>query len=143
MLEAILPILSTMGYLGIIFGLLVLINTICGVIKNTSEGQQFSWKVFFKGIFKAAIFYGCSVLLSVAFTMLPEVNNMITNISGVQLIAQEILDTLSNVAVFTVVIGVIIAQGKSALEGLTQLLSVKVTNNLRGAGPDQSDEKRD
>ena len=143
MFEVLLPVLSIMGYLGIILGLLVLINTVCGVIKNTSAGQAFSWKIFFKGILKAVVFYVCTVLLSVAFTMLPEVNTMITENAGVELFAQETLTTLSNVAVFAIVVGAVVAQGKSALEGVTELLSVKVAGQIKAAAADKDNEGRD
>ena len=126
MLELILPVLSIMGYLGIILGILVLINTVCGIIKNTSVGQPFSWKILFKGLLKALVFYGCSVLLSIAFVMLPEVNMMITENIGVPLFSQETLTTLSDAAVFAVVVTSVVAQGKSALEGVTELVGVKV-----------------
>ena len=126
MLELILPVLSIMGYLGIILGILVLINTVCGIIKNTSAGQPFSWKILFKGLLKALVFYGCSVLLSIAFVMLPEVNMMITENIGVPLFSQETLTTLSDAAVFAVVVASVVAQGKSALEGVTELVGVKV-----------------
>ena len=127
MLEAILSTLSIMGYLGIILGILVLINTVCGIIKNTSEGQKFSWKILGKGLLKAFIFYGCSALLGVAFTMLPLVNDMIAKMTGLELFAPDVLTVLSSVAVFTVVVAAVIAQGKTALEGITELLKVKIS----------------
>jgi hypothetical protein len=115
-----------MGYLGIILGILVLINTVCGIIKNTNEGQKFSWKILGKGLLKALVFYICSTLLGIAFTMLPEINTMIQQVTGVQLFAQDTLNTLSSVAVFAVVVAAVIAQGRSALEGVTELLAVKI-----------------
>ena len=129
-----------MGYLGIILGILVLINTICGVIKNTSEGQEFSWKVLGKGLLKALIFYICSALLGVAFTMMPSVNTMITDVTGAQLFSPETLNTLSSVAVFTVVVAAIVAQGKKALEGIIELLEVKVSGELITWEVDDSEE---
>ena len=126
MWEAVLATLSVMGWLGIILGILVFINTVCGVIKNTSEGQQFNIKILLKGIVKALVFYICSALLGVAFTILPGVNDMITDTTGVQLIAQDTLNTLSSVAVFTVIVAAVIAQGKKALSGVVELLDVKI-----------------
>ena len=129
MYNAIMSTLEIVGWLGIILLMLVLINTVCGVVFNTAkEGQEFSFKVLFKGLFKAFIFYGCAALLSIAFTMLPFVNEMITNVYGVQLIANDTLNTLSTVAVLSVVVYAIVVQGKKALEGITQLLTVKVNN---------------
>ena len=129
MYEAIISTLKIVGWLGIILGILVLINTVCGVIFNINKnGQEFSWKVLFKGLLKALVFYGCSAALSIAFTMLPYVNEMITNVYGVQLIAQDTLHTLSTVAVLGVVISAVVAQGKKALEGIGQLLTVKANN---------------
>ena len=60
--------------------------------------------------------------------MLPFVNEMITNVYGIQLIANDTLTTLSSVAVLGIVINSIIAQGRKALEGIGQLLTVKVNN---------------
>lgn len=60
--------------------------------------------------------------------MLPFVNDMITNVYGIQLIASDTLNTLSTVAVLGIVINSIIAQGKKALEGIGQLLTVKANN---------------
>jgi len=128
MKEAILSTLEIVGWLGVILGMLVLINTVCGIIFNINKNdQKFSWKILFKGLLKAVIFYGCAALLAVAFTMMPYVNEMITSVYGVQLIAQDTLTTLSAVAVLGVVCGAIVAQGKKALEGISQLLTVKAT----------------
>ena len=129
MYEAIIAALQIVGWLGIILGILVLINTVCGVIFNINKnGQSFSWKILFKGLLKAVVFYGCAAALSIAFTMLPYVNEMITNVYGIQLIAQDTLHTLSTVAVLGVVTTAIVAQGKKALEGVSQLLTVKANN---------------
>ena len=140
MLEAILSTLSVMGWLGIILGILVLINTVCGIIKNTSEGQEFSIKILFKGLLKAFVFYVCAAMLGVAFTMLPEVNTMIQEVAGVQLFAQDTLNTLSSVAVFAVVVSAVVAQGKTALEGIIELLQVKVNSELITWTVDDSEE---
>lgn len=140
MWEMVLSTLSVMGYLGIVLGILVLINTVCGIIKNTSEGQQFSWKILGKGLLKAFVFYVCSTLLGIAFTMLPEVNRMIQEVAGVQLFAQDTLNTLSSVAVFAVVVAAVISQGKSALEGVTELLQVKINGEKITWEVDDSEE---
>jgi hypothetical protein len=58
--------------------------------------------------------------------MLPEINTMIQQVTGVQLFSQDTLNTLSSVAVFAVVVAAVIAQGRSALEGVTELLAVKI-----------------
>ena len=51
MLNAILLTLKTMGWLGIILGLLVIVNTICGTLYNVATKKEtFSWKKLFKGI---------------------------------------------------------------------------------------------
>jgi hypothetical protein len=60
--------------------------------------------------------------------MLPFVNEMITNVYGIQLIASDTLTTLSTVAVLGIVVNSIIAQGRKALEGISQLLTVKANN---------------
>ena len=131
MKEALLSTIKIVGWLGIILGILVLINTICGVIFNTSEkGEMFSWKILLRGIVKALIFYGCCALLAIAFTMLPFINQMIANVYGVELLSSDILTTLSTVAVLGIVINAIVTQGKKALEGITKLLVVKANNEV-------------
>lgn len=120
--QALLATLRIIGWLGIVFIILVFINTVCGIIYNISEtNEKFSWKKLFKGLSKAAIFYGCASLASVAFTILPFINDMITNVFGIQLITSEYLNTLSTVAVLGIIITTIVAQGKKALEGMTNL----------------------
>lgn len=129
MKEALMATMKIVGWLGVILGILVMINSVCGAIFNTHKnGDKFSWGIFFKGIGKAIVFYGCSAALAVAFTILPFVNNMITDVYGVQLIAEDTLTTLSTVAVLGVVINAVLSQGKKALEGIGQLLQVKVGN---------------
>ena len=77
MLNAILSTLSIMGWLGIILGILVVTNTLSGTLYNIYEKKEkFSLKKLFKGLGKALIFYISSSLLSVAFTMLPYINEM-------------------------------------------------------------------
>ena len=120
MKEALMATLSVVGWLGIILAMLLVVNTVCGVIYNTNEKQEkFSFKKLFKGIFKSIVFYGC-----MAFTLLPYVNEMITNIFGIQLIATETLTTLSTTAVLGTIVGAVIAQGKKALKGISNLLNV-------------------
>lgn len=129
--EAILSTLQIIGWLGIILGMLVVINTVCGVTFNiNNNGEEFSAKILFKGLLKALLFYICSALLALAFTMLPFVNEMITEVYDIQLVSNDTLTTLSTVAVLGVVVSAIIAQGKKALEGINQLLEVKVNNEI-------------
>lgn len=141
MLEVILPTLSVMGWLGLILGILVLINTVCGIIKNTSEGQKFSLKILGKGLLKAFVFYACAALMGVAFAMLPEANHMIVEVTGVQLFAQETLNTLSSVTVFAIVAAAVIAQGKNAVKAVSELLSVKISGDRDQDSKDTSIEK--
>lgn len=125
MLEAILSTLSIMGWLGIILGILVVVNTICGTIYNICSGKEnFKWKKLFKGLGKAGIFYISAAFLSVAFTMLPFINEMITNSFGTMLISTELLNTLSSVGVLGVVASVIVIQAKKAIQGITSLANM-------------------
>lgn len=130
MYENILSILQIMGWLGIVLAILVAVNTACGVIKNVSEGQTFSWNVFFKGLGKSLVFYLCSVAIAIAFTMLPFINDMISALCGVELISGKTLELLSSTAVLGVVIAVVVTQGKKALEGIMDLMQVKVANGV-------------
>lgn len=75
MIEAILQTLKTMGWLGVILGILVLVNTMCGTIYNVATGKEkFNIKKLFSGLGKSLIFYVSAGLLSIAFTILPFIN---------------------------------------------------------------------
>lgn len=125
MLEAILSTLTIMGWLGIILGILVIVNTVCGTIYNICSGKEnFKWKKLFKGLGKAGIFYISAAFLSVAFTMLPFINEMITDGFGTMLISTELLNTLSSVGVLGVVASVIVIQAKKAIQGITNLANM-------------------
>ena len=126
MLEAILSTLKIMGWLGVILGILVMVNTICGTVVNVSKGESFSWKKMLKGLAKAAIFYGSAVCTSVAFTVLPYINDMIINSFGVILLSTELLNTLSSVAVLAIVVATVIVQAKKAIQGVTDLANLSI-----------------
>ena len=122
MLEAILTTLGIMGWLGIVLGLIVIVNTICGTVFNIVSGKEgFSWKRLFAGIGKSGVFYISAALMSIAFTMLPFINEMITGAFGVILLSNEILSTLSGVGVLGVVISTIVMLGKKAIKNILQL----------------------
>lgn len=121
MLEAILSTLSIMGWLGIILGILVIVNIICNTVVNVTSGESFSWKKMLKGLVKSLIFYGSAVALSVAFTMLPYVNDMIIGGFGVELLSSDTLNTLSSAAVLAIVLATVVIQGKKALFGVINL----------------------
>ena len=125
MLEAILSTLSIMGWLGIILAILVVVNTVCGTVFNISEKKEsFSWKRLFSGIGKAVVFYIAASLVSVAFTMLPYINEMITNSFGTILLSSELLTTLSSVGVLGVVVSAIVVQAKKAITNTVQLANM-------------------
>ena len=95
MFEAILETLVIMGWLGVVLGLLIIANTISGTLSNVwFKNETFSWKKLFQGIIKAVVFYGCSTFMSVAFTMLPFINQMIANSFGEVLFSEEMLKLL-------------------------------------------------
>lgn len=122
MLEAILTTLGIMGWLGIVMALIVVVNTICGTVFNIASGKEtFSWKRLLGGIGKSGVFYISAALMSIAFTMLPFINEMITTAFGVILLPNEILSTLSGVGVLGVVISTIVMLGKKAIKNILQL----------------------
>jgi len=129
MLEAILSVLKIMGWLGIILGILVIVNISTKTIHNVwSSKEFFSWKKMLKGIGKALVFYVSAVFICVAFTILPYVNEMITNTFGMVLISNEMLETLSSVGVLGTVISAIVMQGKSAITGILALSKVSTNS---------------
>ena len=121
MLEAIMEILKIMGWLGVVLGIIATVNLVCGTIYNINDGQTFSWKKFFKGILKVVIFYISAVFVSVAFTMLPYINTMITDAFGVVLLSSELLNTLSSVAVLGIVVASVVTQAKKAFTNVSKL----------------------
>lgn len=129
MLEAILSILKIMGWLGVILGILVVVNISTKTIHNVwSSKELFSWKKMLKGIGKALVFYISAVFICIAFTILPYVNEMITNTFGMILISNEMLETLSSVGVLGTVISTIAMQGKSAITGILALSKVSTNS---------------
>lgn len=129
MLEAIISTAKTMGWLGIVLGMLVIVNTVCGTIHNLSKGEEFSWKKLLKGLGKAIIFYASSALTAITFTMLPFINDMITNSFGVILLSPDTLNLLSSVAVLGIVIATVVVQGKKALQGIVELANTSITKD--------------
>lgn len=122
MLDAIIEVLRIMGWLGVILAILVITNTATGTLVNMWQNQEtFSWKKLLKGIVKAAIFYISALFISVAFTMLPYINEMITNAFGQILISNEVLNTVSSVGVLAVVVTAVVSQAKKAIENVVRL----------------------
>ena len=125
MVEAILKTLQIMGWLGIALGILAIVNIVTGTLINIWSGKEtFDEKKMIKGIAKVLAFYICSVFVAVAFTMLPFINEMITNAFGVILLSSELLNTLSSVAVLGVVTAAIVVQGKKAIQGIVDLANI-------------------
>lgn len=124
MLEAIISTLSIMGWLGIVLGILVIVNTLCGTMRNIYEGQEFTWKRLFTGLLKSIAFYIGAAMVGVAFTMLPYINEMIIAGFNVTLLSTELLNALSSVGVLGTVISTITVQGKKAIQGIVELAQV-------------------
>ncbi len=125
MIEIILGTLKIMGWLGLILGILVIVNITTGTLNNVwSSKEEFSWKKMVKGLLKAIIFYLSAVFLSVALSILPYVNDMITEVFGVVLVASETLETLSSVGVLGIVMAAIVVQAKKAITGITTFSNV-------------------
>lgn len=125
MVEAILKTLQIMGWLGIALGILAIVNIVTGTLTNIWSGKEtFNGKKMLKGIAKVLAFFMCSVFVAIAFTMLPFINEMITNAFGVILLSSELLNTLSSIAVLGVVTAAIVVQGKKAIQGIVDLANI-------------------
>jgi len=125
MVEAILKTLQIMGWLGIALGILAIVNIVTGTLTNIWSGKEtFNGKKMLKGIAKVLAFFICSVFVAIAFTMLPFINEMITNAFGVILLSSELLNTLSSIAVLGVVTAAIVVQGKKAIQGIVDLANI-------------------
>lgn len=131
MLEAILSTLRIMGWLGVVLGILAIVNISTSTIYNIwSSKEKFSWKKLIKGFVKVAIFYASAAALSVAFTILPFINGMITTTFGTELIGNDTLQTLSSVGVLGTVVTAIIMQGKRALTALVKMQEVSTSEEI-------------
>ena len=131
MLEAILSTLRIMGWLGIVLGILAIVNISTSTIYNIwSSKEKFSWKKLIKGFVKIIIFYASAAALSVAFTILPFINEMITTTFGTELIGNDTLQTLSSVGVLGTVVTAIIMQGKKALTALVKMQEVSTSEEI-------------
>lgn len=131
MWEAVCATLNIIMWIGVILGLLLIVNTVCGIICNLNKGDKFSWKKLFQGIGKALAFYISIALLSVATTLLPFINLMVVEVFGVDLIAPAILDALSTTAIFGIAASAIIIQGKKALENVVELAKISNLGALK------------
>ena len=129
MLEAIIETLKIMGWLGIILGILVTVNISTSTIHNIwSSKELFSWKKMLKGIGKSLVFYLSAIAISVACTMLPYVNEMITASFGVMLVSNETLEVLSSVGILGIVMSTIVIQAKKAITGISTLSNVSTSD---------------
>ena len=129
MLEAIIKTLQIMGWLGIILGILVVVNITTSTIHNVwSSKELFSWKKMLKGIGKSLVFYLSAVAISIACTMLPYVNEMITASFGVMLVSNETLEVLSSVGILGIVMATIVMQAKKAIVGISTLSNVSTSD---------------
>lgn len=129
MLEAIIETLQIMGWLGIILGILVTVNITTSTIYNVwSSKELFSWKKMLKGIGKSLVFYLSAVAISVACTMLPYVNEMITASFGVMLVSNETLEVLSSVGILGIVMATVVMQAKKAITGISTLSNVSTSD---------------
>lgn len=125
MIEAILNTLEIMGWLGIALGVLALVNITTGTLSNIwSNKEQFKFAKLLKGIGKVVAFYICATFVGVAFTMLPFINEMITNAFGVMLISNDVLNTFSSVAILGIVISTIIVHARKAVSGIVNLANL-------------------
>lgn len=125
MVEAILTTLRIMFWLGIALGVLAVVNISTGTVNNMWAKQEcFCFKKMLRGIAKVALFYICALLVSIVFTMLPFINEMITNAFGTVLLSSDLLNTLSSVGVLGVVVAAIVAQGKKAISGVISLANI-------------------
>lgn len=131
MLEAIMFTLKTMGWLGIVLMILVLVNTMCGTLYNVATGkEEFSVRRLFGGLGKSFIFYISAAFLSVALTMLPFINEMIEDTFKVTLLTEDLLNALSSVGVLAIVVAAIVVQGKKAIQGVTKLGNISADTEV-------------
>lgn len=129
MIEAILSTLTIMGWLGIVLGILAIVNIITKTLVNIwKNNEKFDWKKMAKGIVKVLVFFISSTFVAVAFTMLPFISGMITNAFNTELISNEVLNTFSSVGVLSIVISTIVLQAKKAIKGIIELANISANS---------------
>lgn len=129
MLEAIMETLKIMCWLGVVLGILVVVNITSKTIYNVwSSKELFSWRKMLKGIGKSLVFYLSAVAISIACTILPYVNEMITASFGVMLVSNETLEVLSSVGILGIVMTTVVTQAKKAISGIATLSSVSTSD---------------
>lgn len=126
MWEAVCATLNIVMWIGVILGLLLIVNTMCGIICNLNKGESFSWNKFFQGVGKAVAFYAGIALLSVVSTLLPFINAMVVEVFKIELLSSSVLNTLSTAAIFGIAAAAITVQGRKALENLMNLSKISL-----------------
>lgn len=125
--RAILEVLQVMGLMGVVLFLLAAVNTVCSTVYNVSGMKEnFSLRRLMKGVGRTALFYGSSIFVAIAFTILPFVNDMISTVFGQDIIDTAMLESLSGVGVLGVCISVVLQQGTKAFEGIRKLGNMKM-----------------
>ena len=125
MIEVILNTLTIMGWLGIVLSILAIVNITTQTLVNIwNNKEKFDWKKMIKGIVKILVFFISATFVSIAFTILPFINIMITNSFGTELISNQVLNTFSSVGILGIVISTITIQAKKAIEGVTNLANI-------------------
>lgn len=125
MLNVILSTLKIVGWLGVVLGILAVVNISTGTLNNIwANKESFKASKFFKGIGKVFVFYVSAGLISIACAILPFINDMITKVFDVVLLSKEMLSALSSVGVLGVVVSTILVQGKSAIQGVIKLANI-------------------
>lgn len=125
MWDMILKTLQIMGYLGVVLGILSIVNITTQTLVNIwNNKEKFDWKKMIKGIAKVFVFFISATFISIAFTILPFINIMIANIFGSELISNQVLNTFSSVGILGIVISTITIQAKKAIEGLANLANI-------------------
>lgn len=123
---AILSILKIMGWMGIVLFLLSAVNIISSTVHNmVNKKENFSWKRLFQGLGKTGLFYGSSIAVAIAFTIIPFINKMVSDTFGQELISNDILQGISGIGVLVACAAVIVQQGTKAYEGIRKLGDVK------------------
>lgn len=127
MIETILNTLTIMGWLGITLAILSIVNITTGTLINIWENnEKFNWRKMLKGIIKVLVFFISSAFVALGFTILPFINEMITNTFNTELVSHEVLNTFSSVVVLGVVISTILIHAKKAIKGITELANISL-----------------
>ena len=122
MIEAISTVIGIMIWIGFASVLCAAVNIGGKIIINIKNGEKFTWGKFFKGIGKVCLLWVASLIVALVCAMLPFINTALVEAYGLMFIGDEILSTISSMAVIGICVNALIVEIKKAIETIKKLM---------------------